>query len=176
VSKISKEKIVNKLLSFSVLALSLVLAATVSANTRIDKIDSIMLAESQFNGEAFKAERYREGQRILYEVYVLSGNSIYEVVVNANRGRVIDWDRYDNRRWSARVSAALDRAQISLIDAVEIAREAVPGSNPIEAKLRVNNNPDRNGTRFLVETREGPELYDVVINSRNGRVVKIDRD
>jgi uncharacterized membrane protein YkoI len=151
-------------------------AAAVSANAKLDKVDSIILAESAFNGEAFKAERYRQGQRVFYEVYVLSGNSIYEVVVNANRGNVVEWDRYNQKRRATRVSAALNNAQFSLIDAVEIAQEALPGSNAIEAKLRLSNNPNRNGKRFLVETRDGPELYDVVINSRNGRVVKIDRD
>ena len=138
--------------------------------------NAIAAAEQQFGGEAFEAERYREGGRTYIEVEVLSGNQIVEAEFRGNGNRLIDAETYGNPRRIARLGAALDRAELSLAEAVQIAEDAIGPGRVEEAKLRITRKPQRNGTRFIVEVRTEDGLFDVVINSRNGRVIRIRPD
>ena len=139
-------------------------------------IDAITAAEQQFGGEAFEAERYREDGRTRIEVEVLSGNQIVEVLFNGRATRVLDVDTSNNRRKVARVSAALERADLSLAEATEIAEDAIGPGQVREAELRVSRDAERNGKRFVIEVRNDDGLFDAVVNSRNGRVIRIRPD
>ena len=141
--------------------------------------NAIATAEQQFGGEAYTAERYRENGRTFYEVEVLVGNQIVEAVLSGNGRRVIETDTYGSKRRVARAEAALERAGLSLQDAVAIAEntlgpEGIRGIR--EAEIRLSGDPDRNGSRFIVELRNADGLFDVVVNSRNGRVIRIRPD
>ena len=138
--------------------------------------DAVALAEQQFAGEAFEAELYREDGRRIVEVEVLSGNLIVEAVYNANTGALIDSDTYGSQRRVNRIRRALNRAEISLIDAIEIAAARLRPGRATEAELDIRRNPRRNGRRFEVEYISQGEEFDVYINSRSGRVVKIEED
>ena len=139
--------------------------------------DAIVAAEQQFGGEAFKAERYREDGRSFVEVEVLSGNQLVEVYVRADNLRIVDSDTYGSPRRVARVAAALERASLSLVEAAELAKDALGRGQLREAKVQVTQQENRNGRRFIVELRNSDdEYFDVVLNSRRGDVIRITRD
>lgn len=138
--------------------------------------DAIAAAEQQFGGQAFVAERYREDGRTFVEVEVLSGNRIVEAEYLVGSGQFVDSDTYGTKRRVARIRAALQRSQLSLADAAQIAEDAVGPGRVMEAKLRVTRQAKRNGKRFVVEVRNGDGEFDVVVNSGNGRVLRIRPD
>jgi len=131
----------------------------------------VVLAEQRFGGVAFTAERYSRSDRHVYEVELLRGRQIVEAMYDT-AGNLIRSEIYSTPRRAARVSSALTRAQITLSEAIAIAEGAVPNSRAIEAEIRLRND------RYLVDLRVGSRVYDVdvLIDSRDGRVVYIDRD
>lgn len=138
--------------------------------------DAIVAAERQFGGQAFEAERYREDGRAYVEVEVLVGNRIVEAEYRVGNGQLQDAETYGTPRRVARIAAALDRSRLSLAEAAQIAEDAAGPGNVREAKLRITRQADRTGKRFIVEVRNDEGVFDVVVNSRNGRVIRIRPD
>lgn len=138
--------------------------------------DAIDKSELRFGGEAFQAELYRENGRLFVEVEVLAGNRIIEVEYDVRTGRITDSEAYRSNRRVARVAAALERSRLTLYEAVQIADNAAGPGNVREAKLRLSRQAKRNGKRFIVELRNEEGLFDVILNSRDGRVVRIRPD
>lgn len=143
--------------------------------------DAVMEAQMTVGGEAFDAEAYREGRQDYFEVEVLSGNEIYEVVFDAN-GKMIEKEVYKQPKRAQRVAAALERANLTLIEAKERALQAkspaLQGSSPeevIDAEIVLNRNPNRNGQRFEVYVRTPDGVFEVIVNARNGRIIRIER-
>ncbi len=144
---------INTKAPFSVFKLSLaaLLLAGFSAPALASPFNkAIAAAERQFGGEAFEAELYREDGRTYVEVEVLSGNQIVEALFLARGAQ--------------------------LIEAVRIARGALGATRILEAELRITGNAQRNGKRFVVDVRNGDGEFDVVINSQNGRVLRVIED
>ena len=137
---------------------------------------AINAAEQEFGGEAFEAERYREGGRGVIEVDVLSGNQIIEVVFSGDGRQVLDVDTETNQREVARVTAALEWARVSLQEAVDIAGAAIDSKRVREVELVIKGREDRNGRRIIAEVVSDGDEFDVVLNSRTGRVLRIRPD
>ena len=133
-------------------------------------------AEQQFGGQVFAAELYREDGKRLVEVELLSGGQIVEVVLNADSGRFLESDTYGSQRRVGRAMAALDVAQISLSQAIRAARGAVGRGQILEAELLVAGNQNTNGKRYIVDIRNQQGEFEVIVNSRDGRVMRIVRD
>jgi uncharacterized membrane protein YkoI len=161
----------------AILATGLFASGLAHASGPMTFLGAITAAESQFGGEAFEAERYREDGRSYYEVEVLSGGEIFEAVFDARSGRLIEWERYDQPRRAQRVDAALQRARLSLLQASRRALRAKgPGASVVEAEIRLSSNRQRNGTRFEVDVRNRDGVFEIIINALNGRVMRISRD
>lgn len=163
-----------RLISSAAVALLLTGIATPAFASPIK--NAIATAESQFGGQAFVAERYRAGGRGYVEVEVLSGNRIVEAEYDVRSGQIMDAETYGNKRRVARIAAALERSRLSLADAAQIAEDAIGPGNVREAKLRISRQAERNGKRFVVELRNNEGEFGVVVNSRNGRVLRIRPD
>lgn len=137
---------------------------------------AIAVAEQQFGGQAFDAEFFRENGQRRAEVELLSGSEIVEVLFDADTGAILDVDTYGNQRRIDRAAAALSLAKISLLDATGIARKAVGRGQILEAELRVTANPNANGKRYIVDVRNKQGEFEVIINSRTGKVIRVIRD
>ena len=133
-------------------------------------------AEQLFGGQAFVAEAYREGGKRIVEVEVLSGNQIVEAVFDARSGVLIESEVYGNPRRIDRVSQALDNTKISLKRAAKKAEKAIGPGEVLEAELKVKRQKLKNGKRYVVEFRNEDGVFEVIVNSRNGKVVRIRRD
>ena len=171
---ITKTRSLQRLITGASTGLLLAALATPAAASSIR--DAITAAEQQFGGQAFEVESYRENGRAYIEVEVLSGNRIIEAEYSVGSGQLKDAETYGNPRRVARIASALDRSNLSLADAAQIAEDAIGPGKVLEAKLRITRQPQRNGKRFLVELRNDEGEFDVVVNSRNGRVLRIRRD
>ena len=160
-----------------VLATGLLASGIAGAATPLTFVGAIAAAESQFGGEAFEAERYRENGRPRIEVEVLSGGEIYEAVFDVRTGRLVDWERYVQPRRASQVAAALQRARLSLIQATRRALQAKgPGAGVVEADLLLSPNAQTNGRRYEVDVRTRDGVFEVIVDALNGRIVRISRD
>jgi len=138
--------------------------------------DAIAEAEWRFGGEAFEAELYRDEGRTLVEVELLVGKRIVEAEYDVRRGRITDSEAYRSKRRVARVAGALERSRLTLYEVVQIADEAAGPGDVLEAELRLSRQAKRNGRRYEIELRNEEGLFDVIVNSRNGRVIRIRPD
>jgi uncharacterized membrane protein YkoI len=173
----AKVNIMIKPILSAALATWLLTSGFANASTRITFSEAIAAAESQFGGEAFEAERYREDGRSFFEIEVLSGGEIYEAVFDARTGSLIEWERYNQPRRASRVADALQRARLSLTQATRRALRAKgPGARVVEAEILLSSDRQRNGRRYEVDVRTGDGVFEVVVNARNGRIVRISRD
>lgn len=127
-------------------------------------------AEQTFGGEAFDAETYLRRS----EVDVLSGNEIIEAVYDAETGELIFSEVYGSRRLVERVAAALDQAVLSLLDAIEVAEDAVGPGEILEAALSISRR--RSGKIFVVDIRTDGGVFDVFVDSATGEIVRVIRD
>ncbi len=138
--------------------------------------DAIKAAERDFGGEAFEAELYREDGDWYVDVELLSGNQIIEAEFLAEGSQLMDIDVYNNERKVNRAKRALKRAKISLSKAIRVAEKEVGSGQVREAELQIRRQADRSGRRFIVEMRDDGSWYDVVVNARSGKVVRVKRD
>lgn len=162
-----------KFVAAALLSTGLLASGVASAMTLAD---AVRAAESQFGGEAFEAEIYRENRRDYIEVEVLSGGEIYEVEFDAADGRLIDWERYNQPRLARQVAAALQRARTTLVGAIEAAQRAKGPGQVFDAEILLSRNASRNGGRYEVYIRTSDGVFEVIINAQNGRVIRVDRD
>ncbi len=143
---------------------------TISSHTYAASLKEVIeSAQQQFGGVAFTAERYSRARGSVYDVeLLLSGRRIVEAEFDANTGTLISSEIYRTPRRAERVSAALRRARISLLQAIEIAERRVPNSQTVDAEIKLRRN------FYLVEVRAGSFLYEVLIDSRSGRVNRVE--
>lgn len=138
--------------------------------------DAVAAAEQQLGGEAYAAERYRDGGDVLVEVSLLSGDQIIEALFVADGNQLIEIDTFSGAGRVKRVGDALDRANLTLTEAAQIARNAVGSGGVVEAFLRIARKERVNGQRYFVEVRNPTGLYEVIVNSRTGAVISIRND
>jgi hypothetical protein len=132
--------------------------------------DFIATAESAFGGRAFVAERYNR----YVEVQLLSGNQLIEAEYDPRTGRLIDSDVFGRPRRVQRVAASLERATLPLGDAIDAAQRAVGPGEVLEAELRLSGR--NRGGRYSIEIRTREGIFDVVVASATGRIVRVIRD
>lgn len=159
------------LLTFrSVVATALLLVLGSGAAVAQSLQDFIATAESAFGGRAFWAERYSR----YVEVQLLSGNQLIEAEYDPLTGRLIDSDVFGGPRRVQRVAASLNRATLPLGDAIDAAQRAVGSGEVLEAELRLSGT--NRGRHYIVEIRTSDGIFDVVVASATGRIVRVFRD
>ena len=132
--------------------------------------NAIAATEERFKGEAFQAEQYRQGGRTFFEVKVLAGARVVEAEYNVANKQFQDVDEIRKPRLVARIGRSLARATLTLAEASQIAATSIGSGEVLEAKLR------RNGKRYVVEVANNQEAFKVVLNARDGHVLRIRAD
>ncbi len=130
----------------------------------------IEAAEATFGGEAYEAGRIGN----FAEVQLVSGDQLIETLYNAETGQLIDSEAFGSSRLVARVANALDRAVLTLEEAIEAAEAAVGGGDVLEAALLVGRR--NSGRAFLVDIRTDSGIFDVIVDSATGNIIRIIRD
>jgi uncharacterized membrane protein YkoI len=132
--------------------------------------DVITEAEQAFGGVAFAAETYRG----VTEIKILAGNQIIEAQYNTDTGLLIDSEIYGRQRLVQRVSGAIDQAALSLAEAVNAAHAAVGQGDFLEIVLLTSRR--NSGRYYLVDMRTADGVFDIVLDSTTGNVIRIVRD
>jgi len=130
----------------------------------------IEAAEATFGGEAYEAGRVGS----FAEVTLLSGNQLIEALYNANSGQLLDSEAFGSSRLVQRIAAALDTAVLTLPEAIEAAEDAVGPGEVLEAALLVSRR--NSGRLFLVDIRTDDGIFDVIVDSATGRIIRVIRD
>ncbi len=156
--------ITNALLVGSLMVLG---AATASAQSLDSFIDA---AEATFGGEAYEAGRIGN----FAEVQLLSGNQLVEVLYNAQTGQLLDSESFGSPRLVGRVATALDTAVIPLSEAIAAAEQAVGPGEVLEAVLLITRRSS--GRAYLVDIRTDSGIFDVIVSSANGQIIRVLRD
>lgn len=131
---------------------------------------AISAAQAQLGGEVYDASRV--GQ--LVEVELLSNGQLVDAILSFETGQIVTTEILGSGRRAAQVGAALDRAALTLPEAIDLGLQAVGPGDVVEAELRVAGN--QSGRQFVVDIRTASGAFDVVIDAANGRVVRIVRD
>ena len=154
----------------SVLAASLLLVLSAGAAFADSLTEIIASAESNFAGVAYEAGSVGA----FAEVQLLSGDSLIEAIYDAESGALLDSDTFGSPRLVQRVATAVDTAVISLADAIAAAEDAVGPGEVLEALLLVSRR--NSGRRYLVDIRTDAGIFDVIVDSQNGNIIRIIRD
>lgn len=165
----SKENVMNGFFPRTALAgLLLVLGSGATLAQSLEAI--IDNAETTFGGEAFEAGRVGS----FAEVQVLSGGQLIEAVYDFDTGQLLDSDNFGSPRLVQRIAAALDTAVLSLDEAIAAAEAAVASDDVLEALLLVSRRGA--GRRFLIDIRTNDGVFDVIVDSQTGAILRIIRD
>lgn len=130
----------------------------------------ITAAQAQFGGEVYDAGRIGS----LAEVELLSNGRLIDAIVTFEGGQIVDSESFGSARRVAQVGAALDRAALTLPQAIDAALRAAGPGDVLEAELRTAGN--QSGRQFVVDIRTASGVVDVIVDAANGRIVRIDRD
>lgn len=131
--------------------------------------DVIAAAQAQLGGEAFDAERIGS----LAEVELVNNGRIIEGVFDYQTSRLVDSETYNNSRRASNAQSALNRATLTLPEAIDAALAASPG-DVLDAGLVISG---RNaGRQFIVDIRTATGIVDVFVDASNGRIIRIVRD
>lgn len=155
----------------TVITSTLLFALSAGAASADDSLqDFIAAAEATFGGEAYEAGRIGS----FAEVQVLSNGELIEALYDGETGALLDSDAFGSPRFVQRIATALDTAAITLPEAITAAENAVGGGEVLEALLQVGRR--NSGRRFIVDIRTESGIFDVIVDSATGNVIRIIRD
>jgi uncharacterized membrane protein YkoI len=153
----------------AVAAAALITFGASSANAQ--SLEAVIeAAQAQIGGEVYDASRIGR----FAEVELLSGNRLIDAIFDFDSGQLIDSEVYGSARLASRVERALDRADLTLIEAIDAAEEAVGPGEVLEAELRVAGR--QGGRQFIVDIRTSEGIFDVIVDASSGRIIRIIRD
>jgi hypothetical protein len=153
-----------------VIAASLLLVMGSGAALAQSLVSMIDAAETAFGGEAYAVESLRN----IVEVKLLSGNQLIEIRYHADSGALLDSEVYGRPRVVQRVATSLNAAVLTLPEAIGIAEGAVGRGEVLEAELQVSRRIS--GRRFLIDIATDDGIFDVLVDSRTGRILRVIRD
>ena len=154
----------------SIIATVLLLSLGIGAAMAQSVQDFVATAESAFGGRAYAVERYN----LYIEGQLLSGNQLIEAEYEPRTGRLIDSEVIGGPRAVQRVAASLNLATLSIGDAIDAAQRAVGPGEVLEAALRLSGT--NRGRQFIIEIRTSEGIFDVIVASRTGRIIRVIRD
>lgn len=147
---------------------SMLFAAAPAAAQSLTSV--IAAAQAQLGGEVYDASRVGN----LAEVELLSNGRLIDAILVLETGELIASESFGTGRRAAQVGTALNRAALTLPEAIDAALEAVGPGDVLEAELRVTG--QQSGRQFIVDVRTGSGLFDVIVDAANGRIIRIVRD
>jgi uncharacterized membrane protein YkoI len=148
--------------------LVMILASAPAAAASLESI--IEEAELTFAATVYDADLYRG----FAEVELLSNDGLIEAVFDRETGQLIESELYGTPRRTQRVARAVERAELSILDAIAAATAAVGPGDVLEADLIVSGR--RSGRVFMVDVRTAEGDFDVAVSARNGRILRVISD
>ena len=130
----------------------------------------ISAAQAQLGGEVYDASRVGS----FAEVELLSNGRLVDAILDFETGELIASEVYGSGRRAAQIGTALDRAVLTLPEAIDAGLEAVGPGEVLEAELRVAGR--QSGRQFVVDIRTASGVFDVIIDAADGRIIRIIRD
>lgn len=130
----------------------------------------ISAAQAQFGGEAYDATRVGS----LAQIELLSNGRLVEAILEFETGQIVSSEFYGSGRRATQVGTALNRAVLTLPEAIQAGLQAVGPGDVVDAELRVTGN--QSGRQFVVDIRTASGLFDVTIDAADGRIIRIVRD
>ena len=147
--------------------LAAIVCMATSAIADLSLTQIVAQAQSQFPGsEAFQVERGFRDNVAVYRIDLLQGNRVLELDYAISDGRLVR-QRQDGAAAAAAARTQLDTATLTVINAANVAPRRVAGSAAQDVQL------NRAGTRYRVEVWGPTGRWEVVINSRNGAVIRV---
>lgn len=128
---------------------------------------AIATAEKAENGKAFEIDD--EDDDNTWEVDVMVGDRSIEVKVSADGNTVISRDDDDDADNDDR--ARLDRAQITLAQAIEAALREVPG---LLDDAELDDEDNRDVWEVTIDAPDNDDV-DVYVSPQDGTIIKVDR-
>lgn len=155
-----------------ILAMSgLSFAATNNSTISKSKAEKIAMAKVP-NGEIERV--YLDKEDSEYNIFIKKGNAIYEVEVNARNGKVTDVDKEYIKTSSSNNTQKNNvnkrKNDISESKAREVILKKIPNGKIERIYL------DRDDNEYNAIVTKGSAVYEVEVNSLNGKITDIDRD
>lgn len=133
-----------------------------------EAVESVVAAaESAFRAEAFGAIRHGR----FVEVELVDGSAIIEAVYDAASGELQDTQTLLSSRRGRRAAQALDRAVLSLADAMDVAKGGVGPGETLEACLHTAGASC--GRRFDIVLRTSEGTFEVFVDAATGRLSRV---
>lgn len=124
-------------------------------------------AESTLGGRACGALR----QGPVVEVELICSSGTVEAVFEAETGELVETVSIGRSRRGKRMTRALDRTVLSLIDAMDVAKSATGPGETLEATLLCASRAG--GRRFDITLRTSEDLFSVVVDATTGRLLRL---
>lgn len=146
-------------------------SAVLNAKTTISQ--AIAVAETQTGGRAMKVDVEHKKDNYLYEIKIVSKDTVSDVTVDPASGKIT---RTDDEGLIAKVFDREDREEfaklasspVTLTAAIATAEKEVDGK-AIEAKFE--NEDDK--PLFEVEVAKGKAMHKVMVDAASGNVIKV---
>ena len=148
-------------------------AKKVLAVAKTDLLSEVKVALQKFpDGKAFRAETEEEGGKATFEIHVLVGDKIKEVVVDAVTGKVIkaEDDKDEDADEVKEAKAALGKTKTTLVAAIEAALKGKNGAKAFKAEI------DMEGNEVEVEYFDGDKIMEAKIDPVSGKVLKTEEE
>jgi len=125
------------------------------------------------DGKLLEAELEMEKGKPIYEIELLIGNKVMEVEVCAISGEIVETEteKKSNDK-KAKIRKALDQAQITMTQAIEIALKKVAGGKAFEAELEM----DDGQVTYEVEIVVSGKVWEVEIDAATSEVLSQGED
>lgn len=150
-------------------------ARVVLAKAKIDLLKAIEIAQGKIpKGKPIYATTEEEDGKLLFEVFLLVGDSVTEVEVDAVTGNVVksedgEEDEVENLAEAKKVLAS---SKVTFAKAIATAKGKVEGGKPFECEFELED-----GKSIIeVELLAGTKVMKVEIDAVSGKVLEVEEE
>lgn len=137
----------------------------------LDAMQAMNIATQQVQGTVLEAELDREDGKLIYEVEVATQNGVTEFEIDANTGEILNTENEKLRGHDKKELAALNKAKLSMMQAIEAAKTMQPGKI-----VAVEIDRDDNQTLYEFEIVKDNGMYELEMDANSGELVKLEKD
>lgn len=150
-------------------------AKAVLAVAKIDLAKAVATAQSKVpTGKPIYAQTDDENGKKLFEIYLLVGDKVTEVEVDAVTGEVakVEEDEDDEVENLADAKKVLAASKITFSQAITTAKGKVEGGKPFEVELEIEDGK----SIITVELLAGTKIMKVEIDAVTGKVLEVEEE
>ena len=150
-------------------------ARTVLAKAKVDLMKAIETAQAKVpKGKLIYASTEHEDGKLLFEVFLLVGDSVTEVEVDAVTGSVVkvEENQGDEVENLADAKKVLASSKITFAQAIATAKGKVEGGKPFECEFELEDGK----SIIAVELLAGTKIMSVEIDAISGKVLEVNEE